>query len=489
MLTTLAVAPGCERSSEEAREDEIASVLARFDEPVIRARPGLAATKFEKMASRPFDFLRGSLPLYRHDARMGTTDLSASRFALDYPLVPSLGDPHVENFGALVAGDGTLGLEPNDFDAADHAPYLWDLRRLASSTALGVALANPEDEEARDRTSEAATDIVRAAVLGYRRGIERAARGERLERVVSDGGSALLADLLRRANRDARSRAELEELTVFEGDARRLRRGGIDPDDPGAVYVDLPASALRSLPAAIETWRRSLVAPPPAEHVRLLDAVRELGGGVASLTRVRGVLLVRGPTDAPEDDVVLELKELGDSGIAGLYPPGVYHGDVGSRVRATSRAAWARPDAEALWGTTTWLGAPFQIRLESEAQKSVRVDRFVDDEGTVASLTALASVLGEIVARVHTSSPSGTSDARAIYARIAADPEGFVDEQVDVAVRYAARTLEDHARFRRALARLGPRLGVPFDPADAPRPDLAALLAAPPSVPSEPAHP
>ena len=47
---------------------------------------------------------------------------------------------------------------------------------------------------------------------------------------------------------------------------------------------------------------------------------------------------------------LLELKELADSGIAGLYPPGVHHDDVGLRITETSREAWARPDAAPLVG-------------------------------------------------------------------------------------------------------------------------------------------
>src|SRR5262249_35398395 len=157
--------------------------------------------------------------------------------------------------------------------------------------------------------------------------------------------------------------------------------------------------------------------------LRLLDAVREFGSGVASWPRLRAILLVRGPTDDPADDVLLELKEVGDSGIAGLYPPGVYHDSVGQRVVHSARGAWARADAEPLWGWTDLLGFPCQIRRESEGQKNVRVARMAGGEGTPEAIAALATTLGTLVARVHASGPAGIDNARAIYKRIASSPE------------------------------------------------------------------
>jgi uncharacterized protein (DUF2252 family) len=472
------VALSCGDAAGDAREDELIAVLAEADAPMIRARPALAAGKYARMAASPVDFLRGSLPLYRHDARSGTTTVSVSRFALDVPLVPSLGDPHVENFGALRASDGTTGLEPNDFDAADRAPFLWDVRRLAVSVALSGFVSGGADSAVRGAT--------RAAVEGYRVAVERAASGLRLARVTAEttAGNPILDDVFRRSERDHASRRELDEVTEKSEGARRLRRGAVDPEDPQSVLAELPRSAYGSLPAAIDAWRATLLAPPPPENFVLLDAVRELGSGVASWPRVRVLLLVRGPSDAPDDDLLLELKELADSGIAGLYPPGVHHDDVGLRVLETSREAWARPDAAPLWGVTRWLGLRCQIRLDSEGQKGVRVSRMVDERGTPEALAALGGVLGAIVARVHTSGPDGLSNAQAIYARTVVDPALFVAEQTDVALAYARATLADHARFRRGLARRGPALGVPFDLADAPSPDFAALLGTPPPPPS-----
>lgn len=482
----IVAAVACGSDPPDARENEIANVLARADEPLIRTRPALEEGKLATMALSATDYFRGTLPLYRHDLRDGTTDAGMSRFALDAPLVPSLGDAHVENFGTLRAADESLSLEANDFDGSDRAPFLWDVRRLCTGLAIAASLANEGDAEARAISANAKRAIARAAAESYAGAIIAAANGQVLGRIVEDGGNPILEDAFSRSVRDRASRRELGELTKLEGGARRLVRGVVDPTDPQGVLSELPASARDALARTLTDYAGGLASPPPASDLTILDAVREFGGGVASFPRVRALVLVRGPSDAPEDDVILEVKELADSGIAGLYPPGRYWNTVQSRVMGMAHLAWASPNTAPLWGTSTLLGLPVQVREESEGQKTLRISRMVEERGTVEALTGLATVLGQLVARVHASGPDGAANARAIAIRIGADPGGFADEQADAGASYADLALADHARFLRALHRLGPRLGIPFDAADAPSPDFAALLGTPPSPPALP---
>ncbi|MDC3959904.1 DUF2252 family protein [Polyangium jinanense] len=464
------------RTEEQARKAEITSVMARADEPLLRARPRLCEGKYARMAASAYDFYRGTVPLSLHDYRGNNFGFGASAFALAGPLVPALGDPHPENFGALLAADGTLALEPNDFDSADFAPYLWDVRRLVAGMALAARLANAEDPAVQAATAAASREIARAAAEGYAEAIAALAKGAPRERITEGGGDPNLDDLFERSIEDRDARAELDELSLLEGPERRLRRGVLDPEEPTGVYLDVPPTAYAELPAAIEQYRKTLVDPPPPAFFTLLDAARELGSGVASFTRVRVILLVRGPTDDPGDDVVLELKELADSGLAGLYPPGVFYDGVAERVRRASRAAWARPDAEPLWGTTEWMGFVCQIKRESEGQKTLRTSRMVEERGSPAALASLGRRLGGVVARAHAADPLGTSWAVGDVAEvIGRDPAGFVAEQVEVGDRYAAQVLVDWGLFREALMERGPRLGIPMDPADTPPPDLRAL--------------
>jgi hypothetical protein len=109
--------------------------------------------------------------------------------------------------------------------------------------------------------------------------------------------------------------------------------------------------------------------------------------------------------------------------------------------------------------------------------------------GTKDALVALAKATGTVLARVHTQGPEGVANARALYRAMSVDLDGFVNELADFGDAYAASTLADHAHFVRGLRTHGMRLGVPFDPIDAPSPDLAALFGNPPAPPPLPELP
>lgn len=463
---------------DESRKAQIANVITTADEPLLRTRPNLVAGKYARMAANPYDFFRATVPLSWSDYRNNEWDLGASAFALDGPLAPVLGDPHPENFGTLLSADGVLALEPNDFDGADFAPYLWDVRRLTTGMALAARLTNLEDPIAQETTAHSARVIARAAAEAYGQTILALSKGGERMRMTSANDNPILEDLFSRAEEGLTDRSELTDLTTLENGRRLLRHGVLDPADPAERYLELPPWALAALPDTLNRYRQTLLNPPESAYFKVLDAVRAVGSGVASWARVRVVLLVRGPTDDPNDDVLLELKELNDSGLGGHYPPFVRYDDVAERIRSTSRAAWVKPDAEPLWGTSEWLGFPVQVKRESDAHKTIRIRRMNEERGTPDALEGLARQLGEILARAHTATPKNAEwVARDIAQVIARNPSEFADEQADVGDRYAQRVLEDHQLFRALLEERGPRLGLPLDPNDVVAPDLAAIYA------------
>ncbi len=469
----------------DPREVVVASVLEQADDAFIRARPVLVAGKYATMSVPGISFFRGVLPLYVYDFENGFGGLTPSSFAIQDPLVPCVGDPHPENFGTLLASDGTVALELDDFDTADRAPYLFDVRRFTAGMALAAHLANSGDAAANALTAAAATSIARAGALGYVEGIQAAAEGHAPGRVVfptSAPSSAYLDSLLMKAQTNADDRDELTTETVDAPSGRRLVRGVLDPDDPQNVWENLPDFALSTIQATLDGYRLTLVNPPPPAYFTVKDAVREFGAGVASWPKLRAIVLVEGATESASDDELLEVKELSDSGIAGLYGPGVYADDVVDRDILVSRAAWARPDADFLWGGSTWEGFNVQVRHESAAAKGVKVDDLTGEFGTVQALTDMAEQLGRILARLHAAPMNGQpSAASTIWAVISTDTNGFLDEQATVGEAYAEQSLADLPRFQTALQQLGTRLGCPLDPGDAPPPDEALLLGTPPT--------
>lgn len=468
------LATGCAAVDDDPRRAAITAALTRGDLALARSRPALIAGRYARMAAAPYDFYRGAMSLWLRDWRDSTAGLSASRFALEHPMPRGVGDPHPENFGTLEAADGTLSLQPNDLDGADRVPYLWDLRRLTVGIALAARLGNADNPAARTEGTRAARDAVEATARAYADTLAALAAGRSLPpRTDSTDGGAILDDLFRRARRDQQRRAELGELTRLTDTRRTLLRGAPDPDEPTQTLTDLPDDFRRDLPALLRAYRATLAAPPPPDFFTVLDAAREYGAGVASWARLRVLVLVRGASDAPDDDVVLEVKELADAITPGQLPPGVSADALPARVLAATRTVWTRPQADPLWGALVWRGVALQVRAERASHKSVRVARMTGALGTAEALRALGAALGAQLAAAH---GSDRTIARALAAVLARDPAGFVREQADVTERYAPRVLDDHTRFVAALAAQGPLLGLPLEPEDAPAPGVIALF-------------
>jgi hypothetical protein len=358
---------------------------------------------------------------------------------------------------------------------------LWDLRRLIVGVVIGLSASNPDDAAAGELALGAAEPVARATVEGYVDAVRRMADGAHRRDVGVDVDSPIIADLLDRSADDLADKAELGELTSTI-DGKRVLKRGVYGDDSQETLADLPRIARDTLPSALEAYRRSLVAPPEAKFFTVLDAARKFGGGVASWPRVRILVLVRGPSDSPDDDVVLEMRELIDSGLGVFGPQEVYFDSPVHRVLSTSRAAWRRPDAAPLWGAATFLGLPVQVRWETEGQKTFRTRRFAKALGTPDANASFGRDAATVLARVHgASTDESAAPARELWRIISVDPEDFAREQIRVALEYARQVTEDHQHFNNALRRLGPTLGVVIDPADAPHPDLRALYGTPPA--------
>lgn len=466
LLALLAV--GCGSSD---RPGEVSSVFARADEALFRTRRALTEGKYARMTEAPYAFFRGSAALFAHDVRSGAIPLPKVLASL--PIVPSLGDAHLENFGVLIAPDGSLALEPNDLDAADRWPAWVDLVRLSGSLALAAQLSNPDDPDARAALVGAVPQALDAMASAYVASLVSSMAGAPPPAAQPGEGGPLVVDLFERAAKDLASRDELVELTELVDGARRLRRGTLDPSEPWGGLVDAPAWIAGELPDVLARYATTLASPPPPSELAVRDAARLYGSGVASYPRVRLLVLVEGPTPAPEDDRILELKEIADSGARAFVPPGLLAGDLPGRV-AAARGLWSRPDADGTWGTSELRGLPLQIREERAGAKTLRVARLEGNEGTPEALLGVAGVLGTTLGRVHGSTAFEAFPAGSWASEL--DETALGEALRALGPALAAAAFADGDALVSARAALGPALGVPYEVSDAPDPDWAALF-------------
>ena len=136
----------------------------------LRAQTPLVAAdlayKHAQMRLDAFRFFRATFFRFAQTWREHFPELEA------IPLVPSVGDAHLENFGTWRTPGGLVwGI--NDFDEAGRYPYAFDLVRLATSALIAI------DSGVLPLTPRAACDEI---LDGYASAIRSGGRPFRLEK-------------------------------------------------------------------------------------------------------------------------------------------------------------------------------------------------------------------------------------------------------------------------------------------------------------------
>jgi uncharacterized protein (DUF2252 family) len=136
---------------------ELAAKQLLRDQRRLGPRPWLFAHKCERMAPSPFDFLRGSAPLF-YAALKKNPRLAAGPKGEGW----MAGDLHLENFGVYRpqslledAKHNAVAFDVNDFDDAFVGPQRLDVLRLLTSTVLAArtwGLAAPAVRDAMEAT-------------------------------------------------------------------------------------------------------------------------------------------------------------------------------------------------------------------------------------------------------------------------------------------------------------------------------------------------
>ncbi len=155
------------------------------------------AVKREVLAKDPFTFLRGTF--YRWMQMFP----NECRKAWRAPVMLSVGDLHVANFGTWRDAKDELVWGVNDFDEASPLPYTQDLIRLATSVELAS-----DAEELKIKLAEACEAILD----GYHEGLEKGG-----EAFVVHGDRDWLSDAYVRSEKSAeRYWEKLKQLPAME---------------------------------------------------------------------------------------------------------------------------------------------------------------------------------------------------------------------------------------------------------------------------------
>lgn len=434
---------GCAAPSTDPRLARIIDTLADDNYALALREPALVAMKLRKMQRGPYEWMRGTAVLYWRDLTEPGEPRAATSFGDPVSSrVLLVGDAHVENVGTFRASDGTMFVDWNDFDATGYGPFTADVRRLASAFAVIAALGAPS-------TPTLADELAGAVAAGYAEAIATLARGERIG-TIGLGVSPAFDDVLDKAVRRGDRRHALEELAPVDGTGRVLAIGDLEPVAADGVIEDrvLAVDAERAawLDLAIEQWR---LRQPMAGRVKL--RARRIGSGVSSYPVERYQVVLEGPSESLDDDIIVELKETRDGVVIRGVPilAAAEWNTPALRSVDTQRRLQARPDGDVLLDAAQIGGLSLKIRNREAYQRGIDAVDLQDlAASNPAQLVELARLYGGLLGRAH--GVACTADPiegyRVIAPLLAGREAAFTDEVVRDGGADAQRIVADHAR-------------------------------------------
>lgn len=382
--------------------EQLRVALLEHDRAALGHDPELVAGKYTRMAKNSFAFFRGTAWLRRPEP--------SAHVAPGTDRVAILGDPHPENVGTFVAGNGARVIDFNDFDLVGHGPYVHDVRRLA----LGLWIVADMADLARKQRLR----VVHQVVEGYRAELQALAAGK--------PGIALRAD------------------SAFDGAVEELL---VPPDSEADRGPEVTGAEAALVEALMRAYPPTLLRPRdwPAGFFTVRRVTRE-ALGVASFPGRRFRVRVQGAGEPR----VLELKEHRSGRVADAV--------------ALQRQLQEFPDDDPLLGWAVHEGAQFRVREVSAAQRRLDVERIVkvvkSPRWKKGDLRAFAHDLGRLLARGHARAPA--ADGRPPLAALVAavgDGRGLANETARIVARHADETEADLERLRELLRTRGPLLG------------------------------
>ena len=348
------------------------------------------------------------------------------------------GDLHVDNFGTYLDSTGRLLFDVIDFDEAYVGPFTWDLRRLAVSLALISYEKAMADDEIHT--------LIRTLAESYATQVKRFSTGEddMSFAITLDNATGVALDVLRSARQMTRVNL-LDSATEIKDGDRRFKRNqnrSTVPDEIREKLTDVFADYLTTIPT-----RKRLTSIN--SHIK--DITTAQGFGIGSVGLWMDSMLLEGPTQTLENDIILWFKQSLPSAVTRAVKDeriSAYFNHDGHRTAVSQRALQVYADP---WlGHAEMDGMGLFVMELPPYEASVRwsgVNQF--DE-----LYVLVKDLGRIVAKIHCLSDEdsdhtlvpGSAD-QAILRSIGGREVAFAEALADWSASYARRVREDHQLF------------------------------------------
>jgi uncharacterized protein (DUF2252 family) len=389
--------------------------------------PELLPIRYARMRQSAFGFFRGA-------AAVMAADLAATpRTGLH---VQACGDCHVSNFGGFGSPERQLVFDINDFDETLHAPWEWDVKRLATS----IVLAGRHKGDGEHSCKKA----VSAAVESYRERMSQYAKMRALEVWYSTLHAEILIS-------NAKTKAARKYWKRIEQKAKLQTAEHVFPrmtnvvngwpriiDNPPLIYH--PRQKIKQAKRVREMFRRYRLTLPEERRViidryHIVDIARKVVGVGSVGTRCAVVLLMADK----KDPLFLQFKEALPSVLEPYAGKSryTYHGE---RVVTGQRMLQAASDIFLGW-TRDDQGHDYYFRQLRDMKMTINVEDMPREDWI-----EYLELCGWTLARAH----ARTGDSAQIAGYLG-NSDAFDEAMMKFAFAYAEQTQKDHEMFVKAV--------------------------------------
>jgi len=391
----------------------------------------LVPIRYGRMLQSPFTFYRGAAAIMAADlAKTPNNGLN----------LQACGDCHLMNFGAFATPERRMIFDINDFDETAHAPWEWDVKRLAASFVLASRSNGHRPADARD--------AVLSCVRSYRETMDEFAEMRALDiwyasldiETIMSNLSPRDRAIVRKRIEKARSRDVVEEdfpKMVDSAEGKHVIR-----DNPPLIYHTQGQASekfLENLAEAFQRYRETL----PEDRRVLLDrfklkdvALKVVGVGSVG-TRCGIMLLMNGESDV----LFLQVKEARTS-VLEPYAGKTSYANRGQRVVVGQRLMQSASDLFLGW-TEGAKGLHYYVRQLRDMKLKPLVELF-----SASIMETFARYCGWVLARAH-----ARSGQPALLAGYLGKSDRFDKAIASFAVAYADQNERDYERLRQAARR------------------------------------
>lgn len=418
--------------AEFTRSPDLDPVKILTDQDVGRIQ-SLVPERHSRMGENPFAF-------YRAGAKLMAADLSGT--PTTNLMTQLCGDAHLSNFGWFGSPERQLVFDTNDFDETLPGSFEWDVKRMAASFVIAAqnnGFDAKEQETAALHTVQAYRDaMLQLASQGFLDVWYLGLSATKLQEYFRDQGHKKRAKRVAKGSKKARGKDSEHVLKklgeVVDGSFR------IKSDPPWVVPItemapDMEPDRMREIVRyALDEYGHTV---PDYLKVLLrkfevLDFALKVVG-VGSVGTRCFIVLLQGRDQ--QDPLFLQLKEAGDSALAGNFAPSQYS-HPGERVVQGQRLMQTSTDIFLGW-TTGEGGTTYYVRQLKDMKASVEIEELEPDRmGEYA--TACATVLAQSHAR------SGSAATMSGYMGTG---KNFAEAVAEFSVKYAEQNDADYKAF------------------------------------------